>query len=440
MARLVGISFEQFFRAIAQQESGGSYSAVGPATAYGHAYGKYQVLAPNIGPWTQQYYGKRLTAQQFLANHQAQEMVAYGKLKDYWDKYGARGAASAWYSGNPDLHMSTSSQSGGPSIKEYVDDVLAIAENKSSDPIKGMGGSGGSGSGGGGGGSEVEPMTISEQAESYGLSLRLVNSNNELKKLFNKAVSGSWSATRFQAALRNTKWWRTQSNTEREYITLRYTDPATWSQDRKNAAAELKALAIAVGLKDFDGELMGNAIYNKLANGWSDARLKNWLGSKVRPFDGQFRGEAGETQDALVELAYMNGVGYSGSRMRNWIQDIMAGKTTAVAVENRMRKDAAAKYGAYRSQIMAGMNVIDLAAPYISAVSTILELPETDIDLGNKWVRDAMTAKGSSGSQYPMWKFEVDLRSDPKWRQTSNARESIMTTAHQVAKDFGVAF
>src|SRR5690606_41938410 len=34
---------------------------------------------------------------------------------------------SAWYSGNPNLHMSTRSQPGGPSIKGYVDSVIAKA-------------------------------------------------------------------------------------------------------------------------------------------------------------------------------------------------------------------------------------------------------------------------------------------------------------------------
>ena len=48
----VAITFEQFFRAIVEQESGGDYDAVGVMTSYGRAYGKYQVLESNIPGWT----------------------------------------------------------------------------------------------------------------------------------------------------------------------------------------------------------------------------------------------------------------------------------------------------------------------------------------------------------------------------------------------------
>jgi len=40
----------------------------------------------------------------------------------------------------------------------------------------------------------------------------------------------------------------------------------------------------------------------------------------------------------------------------------------------------------------------------------------------------------------PLWQFENEVRNDPLWRKTNNARESMMTVAHQVAKDFGLVY
>src|SRR5512139_3188799 len=116
-------SFEALYWAIATQESGGNYGAVGVWVRGDRAYGKYQVMGANIPSWTRQYYGRSLTPSQFLNNKQAQEAVARGRLKSYYKSYGFTGAASVWYSGNPNLHMSTRSQTGGPSIKGYVDSV-----------------------------------------------------------------------------------------------------------------------------------------------------------------------------------------------------------------------------------------------------------------------------------------------------------------------------
>src|SRR5258706_10469967 len=62
----MSVNFEQFFRAIADQESSNNYGAVGPSVNGDRAYGKYQVMDFNIPSWTSQYYGKSLTPQQFL--------------------------------------------------------------------------------------------------------------------------------------------------------------------------------------------------------------------------------------------------------------------------------------------------------------------------------------------------------------------------------------
>ena len=113
--------FDAFFAAIAQQESGGNYGAVNGSTG---ALGKYQILPGNVGPWGRQYLGQNISPNEFLNNPALQDKLARAVLGSYYKSYGPRGAASAWYSGNPNLDMSTASQSGYPSIKSYVDTVM----------------------------------------------------------------------------------------------------------------------------------------------------------------------------------------------------------------------------------------------------------------------------------------------------------------------------
>src|SRR5215218_7074069 len=111
----------RFLWAVAQQESGGRYhirNGIG-------ALGKYQVMPGNVGPWTQRALGRRLTPEEFLADPAAQDKVAEVILGGYYHKYGVRGAAAAWYSGNPALSESTRPQRGGPSIAQYADEVQA---------------------------------------------------------------------------------------------------------------------------------------------------------------------------------------------------------------------------------------------------------------------------------------------------------------------------
>jgi hypothetical protein len=290
----------------------------------------------------------------------------------------------------------------------------------------------------------VPKLDRNELMEQYGLSAALINSSKELKNLFNQAVSGGWSGTRFQAALKNSNWWKTQSSSLRKYITTKFTDPATWAQQNQETAYKLNQLAVQVGLgnqifqagpgKGQGNALLKQAVYNSLALGWSDARIKDWFGAKVTTHGDAMWGEAGEAFDKLHTIAYTNGMRYSADWYKKNAQSIVSGKTTPEALEAQIRNAAAARFGAFAEQIKAGQNAIDLAAPYIKSMSGLLELPETDVDLFNKHISDAMT------KSTPLWQFENQVRNDPLWRKTNNARESMMSVAHQVAKDFGMAF
>ena len=119
---------EAFINAIGGQESGGDYGAVNGRTG---ASGKYQIMPENWPAWAEEA-GIGADAEMTPEN---QEIVARYKLGEYYDKYGARGAAIAWYAGEGALNYSEEAlnrkQGKGdePSINEYADSVLARMGN-----------------------------------------------------------------------------------------------------------------------------------------------------------------------------------------------------------------------------------------------------------------------------------------------------------------------
>ena len=116
--------FRAFIQAISGQESGGNYQAVNPDSG---AAGKYQIMPANFvgqGGWDHDALGKDVTLQFYLNHPKVQERIARNKLREYYSQYGARGAASAWYSGNPNKWRNSSPQGGYPSIAEYVQDII----------------------------------------------------------------------------------------------------------------------------------------------------------------------------------------------------------------------------------------------------------------------------------------------------------------------------
>ncbi|MDX0973789.1 tail length tape measure protein [Sinorhizobium medicae] len=89
-----------YAKAIQAIESGGNYGALGPVTRNGdRAYGAYQVMGNNIGPWSEAALGRRLSASEFLGDKSAQDAIFNHRFGGYADKFGASGAAQAWFGG-----------------------------------------------------------------------------------------------------------------------------------------------------------------------------------------------------------------------------------------------------------------------------------------------------------------------------------------------------
>lgn len=128
-------SKEDFYAAVAGQESGGNYDA---QNADSGAFGKYQIMPANWESWKNEAAAAGIdVGSGDMSDPQAQEAVAKFKLGQYYDQFGAAGALVAWYAGPENAERYAEGQttdtwgndwnkpqSNGPSIQSYVDQSL----------------------------------------------------------------------------------------------------------------------------------------------------------------------------------------------------------------------------------------------------------------------------------------------------------------------------
>ncbi|WP_418459738.1 phage tail length tape measure family protein [Brucella intermedia] len=87
-------------KVIRSMESSNNYSALGPILASGdRAYGAYQVMGANVPSWTKSALGYSMTPGEFLKSESAQDAVFNKVFGGYVNKFGASGAAQAWFGG-----------------------------------------------------------------------------------------------------------------------------------------------------------------------------------------------------------------------------------------------------------------------------------------------------------------------------------------------------
>ena len=109
--------------AIAGIESAGSgdYMALGPTTKSGdRAYGRYQVMGNNIGPWGMEVLGRQVTPAEFMKNPAIQDAIFEGKFGQYVKKYGPEGAAKAWFAGEGGMNNPNARDQLGTSVADYA--------------------------------------------------------------------------------------------------------------------------------------------------------------------------------------------------------------------------------------------------------------------------------------------------------------------------------
>ncbi len=301
--------------------------------------------------------------------------------------------------------------------------------------------SGGTAGGSGGGGSAVPTPQLSMQdlAQSYGFAYSFLNSDPSLKKLFQDAVSGSWTQQKFTAELKNTPWYQKNSESVRQWTFLASNDPAT---------AQAKRGALLSQLRDTAGELgavISASTLNKIAGnalmfGWNDAQIRDTLTQYVKAVNGTFYGAAGNNVDELRQLAWRNGIQIGTGTLQKWAQSITSGNHSLEDYQRHVREMAAKAFPIYADQLESGVDMYDIANPYIQAKAKILEQNPADIDLFDIDVRRGLSSTGQDGKPASMslWQFEQNMRKKPEWLKTKSAQDQTMAMGHKILSDFGL--
>jgi uncharacterized protein YneF (UPF0154 family) len=253
-------------------------------------------------------------------------------------------------------------------------------------------------------------------------------------------VAETWEPARFVAELRKTKWFQTHSEAARNATILRTTDPKTWAAKTNQATAVIKDMAVKMGAQLSD-ETLRRIVNNVLTFGWNDAQIQDTLAGSIKMgSQDTYGGQAAVNAETLRALAMNNGVKIGDKQLREWLVRIGAGEDIS-GFEAYVRKMAAGVFPGFEQEITNGMNVRDLADPYIQQMAQTLELSPDSLDLFDPTIRKALqTTDPASGKLMakPMWQFEQELKQDPRWLQTDNARETLDHTTRNILNMWGV--
>lgn len=276
-------------------------------------------------------------------------------------------------------------------------------------------------------------------AEDYGYQLAFLKSDKELYGIFQKAMTGKWDATRFVAAVKASGWYKTHGEAYRQNLALKTTDPATYNQRLSNQRGIVADLGSQMGVQ-FNSDTISKIAEQAIMFGFNDNQLRQTISGYIAK--GSKLGEAGQIQQKLRETAFRNGINISDDYILRATRKITAGEGDIASAQQLLRDTYAKRYApGFEKEIGAGMDLYDLASPYMQSMATTLELNPSDLNMFDPTIRKAMlsssTKDGKPGSM-PLWEFEQNLRQDKRFLKTKQAQDQTMSVGNKVLQDFGL--
>lgn len=286
----------------------------------------------------------------------------------------------------------------------------------------------------------VEP-TVEDWATQYGTQAALVNSDPQLKSIFDQAVASKWTPARFQAEFQNSNWYKNHAESWRAAETARLADPGTWQQSLTNLSNQIRQRATGMGIVLDDAQvskLAEQTAFLSWNKGVDDTTLRTHIIEVGKITGGG--GEAAQTINKLKSYASSMGIKYNDDWYTTQTEAILSGKATIDQSVSSIKDIAKSKYAAIADQIDAGSTVAQVASPYVNTMANILEISPDSVDLNDPHINKALTnlSQDNKPAMTPLWQFETQLRQDPRWNYTKNARDSVDSTARSILQNFGL--
>lgn len=214
--------------------------------------------------------------------------------------------------------------------------------------------------------------------------------NTEIAGVLEKAVNQEWTADTFEANLRATEWWRTQTDKQRSRTTLEQTDPATAANAVNALKAQIRTTSASYGA-EMTEERAGALAWAAWRGGWDEAGIKQAIAT-----DAGTPAAGAQVDVRGLARAYM--VNLPDSTVANLTRRVFTGELDAQAVENFMVEQSTARYPALAGQIQQGIRPHDYFGAHRQIIATLTDQDPDTIDLTSDptWQRVISTADGQT--------------------------------------------
>lgn len=268
----------------------------------------------------------------------------------------------------------------------------------------------------------------------------------EVGPLLTQAVdpNAGFDPATFQAKLYQTKWWRSKSETQRQWEILKHTDPGAVREKRTAYGTELRALGNQLGVR-----LSGNQLRLLTELGLSQGQAAN----SQQALDGlmKLRGGPNNKQPGTIDNLRQQIRGMANSMFMvpmasttadRLAEGVASGNRSMEGIEASLRIQSAKLYPHLKAHIDRGETMADLTDSYRQLIAQELEVDPERVDLfsnpyWNKVINHDPEGGGKDVRMMNMQEALVHARSRPEWWKTQGGKAQSADFSNTLLKMFG---
>lgn len=259
------------------------------------------------------------------------------------------------------------------------------------------------------------------------------------------SITHGWGPAELQGHLMNTRWWKSHSETARNWDTLMKTDPAEANRQRAlrqyEVAQEVRRLGVNVNRWE-----IGLIADQSLRGGWDNTRITGRIVDYARGHGLQGSGEVRSSMQELRALAKQYAVNISNPTLANWAFAIATGRLTQDGIRANLvniaksRIDPGGENKVLRDALDQGLTVRDAYQGVIETVSKELEVDPSRVDLSDNYWGKLLDFTDEKGVQRPMNQTEAIgwARSQSAWQTTNSSHEAYSQLANAMTSKWGL--
>lgn len=266
-------------------------------------------------------------------------------------------------------------------------------------------------------------------------------SDPEMGPLLTQAAKENWDSTRLQTAVQATNFWRTTTDSQRQWDNLRSVDPASADKQVQSQLLSVSQQFAQLGFTP-DQSTLWKITNDSLRNGWDAKAITNAITTALpEKYSGKALagGDIAGTMQTLKQSASDYFMPLTDDTAYDWAKRIAGGTLDQGAVNGIITNWAKQNYSWLSSTIDQGGTLKDYFAPMQQQIGSIMGTSADAVDIMNDptWHQLANLTDPDGKRRAPTIQDAQALaRSSPGYKYTADANNRQASIYESLSKTF----